>query len=229
MLRGAAKLAPTGIKGFDTNVPISSNDARAFFNAKYRFAARYIPRVTARPNDLTTAEIDRLFSGGLAVSLVQHVESADAWTPTDDKGRQYGDVAGAYCKSLGVPAGVTVWLDLEGIALGVDAEQVIRYCNYWHDKVLTAGYEPGIYVGWRCVLTGEQLYKRLKFKRYWSAYNENSDQLPIVRGVCMSQHVARTGDKPNGIDYGIDTDLIAADRLGDLPTLYAPDEWSVQR
>jgi hypothetical protein len=227
MIHGSAVLAPTGIKGFDANSVVNSTAALALFKAGYRYGARYIPRLQAKANDLTTREIDVMFGAGLAVSPVQHVESADSWVPTDDKGRQYGDGAVAACRVLNIPTGTTVWLDLEGISLGVPTEQIIRYCNYWHDKVLAAKFEPGIYIGWRAQLTPEQLYKRLKFARYWSAYNANTDQTPITRGTCMQQHVAKKGDKPSGVQFEIDTDLITTDKLGDRPTLYAPDEWSV--
>lgn len=224
---GSASKAPAGIKGFDTDFVVSPTNAHAFFAAGYRFAARYIPRLQPRSGDLSRAEIERFFANGLAVSPVQHVEPEN-WTPTDDKGRQYGATAANYCTLLGVPRGVTVWLDLEGVAIRTPAEQVIRYCNYWFDAVVAWGYEPGVYVGWQPILTGVQLYKRLKFARYWGAYNENADQTPIVRGYCMHQHVAKDGDIPPGVTIPIDTNITMTDHLNGLPTFYAPDEWSVK-
>lgn len=223
----SAALAPTGIKGFDCNAFITTLAAHAFFAAGYRFAMRYIPRLEARLGDLTAAEVEAIHNAGLAVGIVQHVESDKSWVPSADKGKAYGDGATRALSALSVPFGTTVWLDLEGVAFGTPHEQIIQYVNYWSDRVSAARYQPGLYVGWRAMLSPDELYARLKVTRYWAAYNENTDQLPVTRGVCMSQHAAKAGDKPKGVLFDIDTDFIAADRLGGLPTLWAPDEWAV--
>jgi hypothetical protein len=159
---------------------------------------------------------------------VQHVESESSWKPTDDKGRQYGQAAADACMAAGIPSGTTVWLDLEGVAEDTSHEQVIRYCNLWHDAVAAAGFEPGIYVGWHCGLTPVELYGRLKFSHYWAAYNLNADEYPITCGVSMKQHAAASGDKPGGVTFDIDTDVVLGDKMGRFPTLFAPDEWSAE-
>jgi hypothetical protein len=227
MPNGRVATAPSGTKAFDTNTVVSLNASRAFAAKGYRAVARYVPRLTARANDLSTGEIDNIFMGGLAVMPVQHVESAESWTPTDDKGRQYGHGAADHCLAIGIPGGTNVFLDLEGVAIGTPHEQVIRYCNYWHDVVASAGYLPGIYVGWHTILTPDELSRRLKFTRYWGAYNLNGDQMPSGRGLCMKQHEAKAGDKPDGISYEIDVDSISPDKQGGLPVVFAPQEWDV--
>jgi hypothetical protein len=124
-----------------------------------------------------------------------------------------------------MPWGVTIWCDLEGVAVGTPRQQVMDYCNRWHGSVSGAGYVPGLYVGYHSGLTATQLYAKLRFTHYWGAYNLNSDQAPIVRGVQMKQSQRRAQDAvPNfAIDFQIDR--IAADRLGGRPTLLALDGW----
>lgn len=215
-----------GDRGFDVNVVVTAAAARAFATAGYRFAVRYVPRETARSNDLSVNEIQDLHDVGIAVMPVQHVESESSWIPTDDKGRRYGETAAQSAHTLGLASGTTVWLDLEGVAVGTPAESVIRYCNFWHDRVAAAGFQPGLYVGWHAMLSPDELYRRLKFTRYWGAYNLNADQCPAVCGLAMKQGAAKPGDVPSGIGYPIDTDTILADSFGRTPTLTAPANWA---
>lgn len=214
-----------GLRGFDANAPVSDDAARLFVSAGYRFAVRYVPRLQAHSHDLTAHEVSTLLKAGLAVMPVQHVESESSWVPTDDKGRQYGAVAAEHALLCGIEPGVTLWLDLEGVNVTTPVEQVIRYCNYWHDKVKAAGFLPGIYVGWHALLSATELYKRLKFSRYWAAYNLNADQYPAVRGICLKQSAARPGEKPTGVPFDIDVNTSRSDLLAGVATCHAPVNW----
>jgi hypothetical protein len=209
------------LNGFDCNIPVTLADAQEFHKLGYRFAVRYVKRQTVRSNDLSAVEVKALHQAGLAVMPVQHVESEDGWIPSNEKGYMYGFGAVEHCRQIGIPSGTTCWLDLEGVDPHTPKEQIILYCNRWYDAVKVGGYQPGIYVGWHAGLTGEELYKRLRFERYWAAYNLNVDQYPAVRGVCMKQAASKSPVSR----YAIDGDIISADKLGGFPTLYVPDEW----
>lgn len=219
---------PPGTHGFDCNTVLSAPAAAAFFKHGYRFAVRYIPRTTT-PHawDISLPEIERLHTAGLAVMPVQHVESDSSWLPTLQKGVDYGRAAVAACCAIRIPRQTTVWLDLEGVDRSVPASTIIAYCNAWFTEVAVSGFTPGIYIGWHCGLTPDELYARLKFRQYWGAYNLNADQEPAKRGLMMRQHAAKPADRPAGLTIAIDTDTVNADRLGDLPFAFAPDEWSV--
>jgi hypothetical protein len=156
---------------------------------------------------------------------VQHVENEESWTPTIDKGRLYGATAAGQAQGCGLAQGTTIWLDLEGVDTYVPAEEIISYCNHWHDKVAAAGYQPGIYVGWHCGLSPEQLYKRLRFTRYWGAYNLNVDQYPAVRAICLKQRAAKADDVPEGFSRDFDVDTSRPDLKGDCATVDAPEGW----
>ena len=218
---------PSGTRGFDANAIINPVAAASLHAHGYRFAGRYIRRREARASDLSRTEIETLHHAGLAVSIVQHVER-DAppwWTPWAEKGLEYGATAVRACQELAIPRGVTVWLDLEGIMPGTPVENVDGYCRSWFEPVHLAGFEAGLYVGYGAVLRPQALY-RLPFTRYWRALNLNDDQVPATRGCCMRQHESKHDDIPSGVGFPLDTDTVQADALGDVPTMFAPDEWA---
>lgn len=223
-LLSIATPAPKGTRGLDTNSVIRPADADRLLSAGYRFAIRYIAREVPASNDLTAVEFRMLLAKGIGVMPVQHVERDRPpwWTPTDDKGRRYGEKAAELAHAIGFPRGVSVWLDLEGILPGTQPEDVIRYANSWFDKVAAVGYLPGLYVGQGAVLSAALLYRRLKFARYWGAGNLNVDQYPATRGICMKQHWPKSDDIPDGITLDLDVDTVSGDALGGFPMLAAP-------
>jgi hypothetical protein len=212
---------PSGTKGFDANTHLSAAVAALFVDAGYRFAVRYVRRDTPHSYDLSAGELIDLLRAGLGIMVVQHV-APPGWHPTGPLGHAYGAIAAAEARSVGVPRGVTVWCDLEGVGPGVPAAEVILYCNLWHEAVLAAGYAPGLYVGDSCGLSAEQLYRRLRFTRYWGAYNLNADQVPAVRGLQMQQRASGVPDRVAGVPFEFDVNVIAPDALGGSPVLLLP-------
>jgi hypothetical protein len=226
LLHGHVFTASDGLRGFDTDYVVSAGAAAAFREHGYKFCVRYVRRATANPaRDLSAAEAQWILDAGLGLMVVQYFESEKGWTPTGEKGANNGKIAAAESAKHGLPPGVTVWCDLEAVAPGTDAEQVIDYCNQWHREVAAEGYVPGLYVGWGCGLNPTQLYKSLRFSHYWGAYNLNSDQVPAVRNLQMKQKVAKKADKVALHKHGIQTDTVRKDALGGLPTLVAPEGW----
>jgi hypothetical protein len=211
---------PDGTRGFDANGRISLAKARAFHAAGFRFAVRYVRRAQAHSYDITTGELVDLLAGGLGVMLVQHV-APPGWRPTAKLGHDYGTVAANEALAAGYPAGCTLWCDLEGVGLGVLPADVIGFCNAWYDAAKLAGYSPGLYVGDAPGLSARDLYYRLKFARFWGAYNLNADQVPLVRGLQMKQTVASAALKV-GVPFEFDVDTIRADAKGSSPTLVLP-------
>src|SRR5205807_4797112 len=188
-------------------------------------AVRYVRRDKPHASALSATEARSLLNVGIGLMLVQYVESDTSWNPSGAKGSTNGGVAAAEAQKLGVPWGVTVWCDLEGVAPGTPAQRVIDYCNRWHVAVTSAGYVAGLYVGYRAGLTPTQLYRALRFTHYCGAYKLNVDQYPATRGLQMkqlrptpSEHIAEIG-----IDFQIDR--TSADKLGGRPTLLALEGW----
>lgn len=216
-----------GTKGFDCNTKVVRSVAEKFHAAGYRFAVRYVRRETRHTFDITVTEAAELLSVGLALMLVQHVAPA-GWRPTAQLGRKYGQIAAIEAQSVAYPPGATLWCDLEEVSYQSTPADVSGFCNAWYDAVKVVGYEPGLYVGYQCGLSAKELYYKLRFSRYWSAYNLNKPDYPAVRGVQMRQFPfpgRGSRDRANrviGVPFEYDVNVIQEDSKGDLPTLWLP-------
>lgn len=129
-LPGSVKTATAGVSGFDANVPMTAERAQAFKNAGYAFCIRYVPRMASlNAGNLTNAEALIILNAGLALMPVQHV-ALPGWQPNTSLGTAYGNYAASYARDIvGLPPGVNVWCDLEGVAAGTDPQSVIAYCQ----------------------------------------------------------------------------------------------------
>ncbi|HEY4303193.1 MAG TPA: glycoside hydrolase domain-containing protein [Gemmatimonadaceae bacterium] len=224
-LNGHVFTGVRGVRGFDADVAITPKIAAAFSEHGYRFCVRYVRRETFHDQDLTAAEAQGILDAGLAFMAVQHVKSESSWVPTLASGQSNGAVAGEEAAKIGIPSGTTVWCDLEGVATTTPADDVATYCNAWHQQVASAGFVPGLYVGWHAGLTPAQLYSSLRFSHYWAAYNLNSDEYPATRGMQMRQAAARPLDRVPGFSFEFQADTMLGDKLGGFPTLVGPESW----
>ncbi|MFC7626386.1 DUF1906 domain-containing protein [Paraburkholderia humisilvae] len=187
---------------------MSSTIAQEFSGQGYGFCIRYLSLGAGQASgDLSPTEAAGILSSGLALMAVQHVDEP-GWSPSQSLGQTYGNNAAGNAAQVGFPAGVNLWCDLEGVAGGVAASDVIDYCNAWFNAVSSAGYVPGLYVGANAVLTGQQLYSDLLFQHYWQSCSD----VPEVscRGYQMTQSFV--SDPVNGI-Y-IDEDTTQTDNEG---------------
>jgi len=203
-------------KGFDTATRLTVQTAQTLANNGYSFCIRYLSRQSGQQSgDLDNTEAGAILLTGLALMAVQHCEGG-YWIANGSKGTTYGANAAANAQSIGLPKGVTLWLDLEQVSSSCSSTDIIAYCNNWYDQVNAYGYEPGIYVGANCGLTGTQLYNNLKFQHYWKSMS-TVPSIP-TRGYQMTQSATTT---VGGIS--IDPDTITADSLGGTPHLiYQP-------
>lgn len=209
-LQGKVEHAAPGLAGFDTATPVTVATAKALRQAGFRFCVRYLSRATPQvAGDLSHAEAQAILAAGLALMAVQHVMGA-GWIPSAERGAQYGAAAATNAKETGLPLGVTLWLDLEGVRKGTDNEVVIAYCNHWFDRVAAAGYEPGVYVGAASRLNGNDLYWRLKTRHYWRSGSRVPD-LPH-RGYQLAQRITDGSDTVSGIE--LDRDVTCTDAFG---------------
>ena len=211
-LPGQIVPAAPGVQGFDTNSRISADAAIAFRQSGFGFCVRYLSRTTPQAaRDLSHAEAQAILAGGLGLMVVQHVMRA-GWVPNAVRGAQYGTSAVANARTIGLPRGVTVWLDLEGVRGGVDAAEVIAYCNAWFAPLAAAGYVPGLYVGASCGLDGDALYWRLQTRHYW----RSGSDVPAIphRGYQLLQRINTSPDVVHGI--AIDRNVACIDAFGDV-------------
>lgn len=213
---------PDGTRGVDVNNPLTEATAAQFFTKGFRFAVRYVRRSQAHAYDISKDERDIILGAGMGLMIVQHV-AAPGWTPTQQLGHDYGQIVAEECDKVGIPSGVSTWLDMEGVKDGIDHSAVIDYCNAWHDQVIIPGLIPGTYVGDQPGLTATEFFKSLKCAAFWGAYNLNSDNIPITRGLQMRQTVAHPSDWIPGFNsQNMDVDIIHVDALGGTPFLLLP-------
>jgi hypothetical protein len=205
-LPGTVQQASASISGFDVNSVLSAVDAQNLKNAGYDFCLRYIPRMASlAAGNLTNSEALNILNAGLALMAVQHASPAN-WVPTASLGTAYGSYAATYASQVaGLPQGINIWCDLEGVATGTAAADVIAYCQAWYNAVNAAGYVPGVYVGYATMLTAQQLYD-LPFGHYWRAYNGPK---VATRGF---QLIQKTQITVSGIT--IDPDVTQNDNMG---------------
>jgi len=208
-LSGKVTKALTGLKGFDSDTIINKDTANKFKKDGYSFCFRYLSREKGQQDgDLSFQEANDILNSGLALSAVQHV-SSPGWIPTGSLGTTYGENAAYNAASIGLPKGMNIWCDLEGIAKGTDSNTVIAYCNAWYDAVYKAGYIPGIYIGANAILNSQQLYWDIKFQHFWKSMSN----VPCVanRGYQLIQ-----SSQPNHINgISIDEDITHNDYKGD--------------
>ena len=211
MINGRVAPLADGSIGFDVTTRLNPASAKQYYNKNFRFVVRYIGRGDGSSNyvDLSQEEGQIIIDAGLGLGVVQH-PLAEGWHPTHDLGARFGSAAARLAGDAGLPSGVTVWLDLEGVASGTSAQQVTDYCNSWFNEVAAVGYVPGVYVGANPGLSADQLYWDLRMKSYWRGGSSASAGVPEEipnRGYQMRQRI--TGSGANEFD----SDVIKADNF----------------
>jgi cell division septation protein DedD len=209
MLKGKVRTAPDGSVGFDCDTPLTSGSAGSFVRSGFHFAVRYLSLGAEAPGDLSTTEAWTILGSGLALMAVQHVPGV-GWNPTQELGSQYGKSAATNAQSVGLPHGLNIWLDLEGVSSSATASSVSAYCNAWFGELSEAGYVPGLYVGANSVLDADEL-DALSVEHFWKS---GSNVAYPSSGYCMIQ-VVNSSYVVDGIAY--DRDTIQSDNLGRRP------------
>ena len=188
--------------GVDTIATLSSTNAAAFKNSGYSFVVRYL-------GSLSSAELDNILNSGLALMPVSY-SRAGGWVPSAALGTSDGLNMVKDLKALGLPTGITVWCDLEG--MGGVANDTIIYAEAWGACVGAAGYIPGVYVGAGIPLNSAQLYALNNIHAYWHSCS-------VVPDVNSCSYMMIQLNPPNQIVDGVevDIDVIQHDHSGRFP------------
>jgi hypothetical protein len=215
-LAGKVEKSPSGSKGFDCNTPLTTTTAKAFRDAGFAFAVRYVPRTSVTDpmnpsGNITRSEAETILNAGLALMIVQHVPSSP-WDPTGQLGMNYGNYAVLNCTAIGLPYGVNLFLDLEGVRAGTNPENVLDYAGTWAKAVADGGYMPGIYIGASCELSAGQIVT-LPFKQFWRSGSSSTPQIGAP-GYCMQQTIS-SSLVLSGVAY--DSDVVTTDQSGGTP------------
>lgn len=182
--------------GIDTVVKLSAVDCAALRSEGMRFAIRYLGSIDAH-------ELATILGSGLAFMPVTYAKAYN------------GMSAVGHLRSLGIPEGATVWLDLEGETDLPSA--IVAKVNAWAGQVIAGGYEAGLYVGAGCVLTSEELYG-LRVTRYWDSCSRELDRNGKATApkcdFCVTQ-LRPFNTLVGGVT--VDVDVVQRDVLGRLP------------
>ncbi len=195
--------------------------ANAFVGARGIDSVQFSQTGTAaQAKALKASGIDFVFGYlGLidAARLAYILDAGMAFMPVTLANHFDGPAAVAQLHALKIPAGVTVWLDLEGKPIyDLPAPEVMRKVEGFNAPVRIAGYMPGLYVGSPQPLTSEELYK-LSSVRYWNALSRETDRFGKLAeprcGWCVWQMT------PSRSWAGVwsDINIIGEDFQGRLP------------
>lgn len=123
-------------------------------------------------SDLTVSEVATITAAGLILYFVNH-SRLPGWIPSAAEGGR--DAAGdiANFKHLGIPVGVHMFFDLEGVG-GASPSNLIAHLDAYASAIKAAGYIPAVYVGERSLLNSVQLYA-LGFVLYWHGASHVED------------------------------------------------------
>lgn len=185
----------------------------------------------AQAKRLAETGIDGLigYLGTINVARLRHLFDAGlAFMPVTYAGEYFDGPADElqHLKTLGIPAGATVWLDLEGKkSYNWPPHDLIAKIDTWAKALQSAGFIAGLYIGSPQPLTGDEL-ARLAVTRYWCApsrvldRNGKSWDEPPGLGFCLRQMWPQR-NWPNDTDPNrvwVDCNMVGEDRRGRLPT-----------
>lgn len=197
-----------GARGVDS-LPFSQGGTAAQANA---LVARGVDFFVGYLGAMNPARLGYILSAGLAFMPVTF--AGEVFDGADDEIAQL--------KALGIPAGVTVWLDVEGQkTFATPVDELARLINDWAAKISAAGYVAGLYIAPPQPFTGPELAK-LAVTRYWNSAGRVQDRNgkiwdePEGIGFCMRQGYPQGFFRDTGVF--VDPDIIWADRKGRVPT-----------
>jgi hypothetical protein len=162
--------------------------------------------------NLTAAELTSIVASGY--QLIPVGESRpNGYVPTAADGSADAARVVAIIRALGIPAGVTVGCDLEG--MGGGAQDTIEYANAQAAIIQSAGDGPMAYVGAGVPLTSAQLYQ-LKDTLYWHSLS-SVQPVAVCDYAVLQGFPTQTLRLSNGILLEADVNFIYRDKEGRGP------------
>jgi Domain of unknown function (DUF1906) len=146
-----------GARCFDHFGELTPEQAAAMKGAGFDGTFAYV-------EDLTSAQLQVRLAAGLWVAFV--IEGLGAAIPTAALGESMGTSASALLRAMSVPAGVTVFADLEDGQGTNGAPSWQAFGAAVNIATAQAGDIPGAYVAEGTGMTGAELYA-LPARRYW--------------------------------------------------------------
>jgi hypothetical protein len=176
--------------GLDVNGTLGPSTADCLLAHGILFAARYIPLRGQSPSGcLTAAEAAAVTQRGVAIAAVQHGRMG-AYEPTPaSQGADDAHGAVSYLKSIGAPAGLYVYADVENPDESISNS--VAYAVAWSTTVAGSGlYLPAVYSGPRLIrrstAAGAAWYATWTSPCFGSLAGFRPNILQFPGGVCGS-------------------------------------------
>jgi hypothetical protein len=184
----------------DTNEKMTVEKLIGLFAAGVRVLCRYFPLPgNSASQDLDADELVVAATAGLVVFAVQHPRSPSNNVLSATTGGEDADCALAHAKLIGyvptVEGPVAISLDMEGVKNpGPDS---FAHAQAWVTKVLAAGYQALIYLGYDCGLTSSQCNALVALGRpgqvlFWCDAGPYESRPSPAIGFVLKQHEQST-------------------------------------
>jgi hypothetical protein len=205
-----AQVAQAGDLCVDIDEPLDQTTCTLFRSRGIRGVWRYL-------SDLTTGEVATIIASGLILYFVNH-SRLPGWIPSAAEGALDAKADIANLQRLGVPTGVHVFFDLEGVGGGAaSVANLIAHLSAYASAITAAGYTPAIYVGDQSLLTSAQLYA-LAFFLYWHSASHVVDVTGAEAGPECGWSVYQGSIiEVKLFNVTIDWDFVSGDFHGRLP------------
>jgi hypothetical protein len=187
---------PVGAKGFDSVTKLAEEQALAFVRDGFSFCVPYFDSSDA-------AYIAMLTNAGLGV-LATSYSRAPGWTVTDEAGATTGAFMTQKAKACGYIPGVSVYLDLEGMAPGTTADAAASFVRLAAGPLEASGFVPGAYVGDSLPFDAGALY-RLPVRGYWRS------QSSVTTPSNVGYHIYQLFDSVTLHGVSVDIDVAQLD------------------
>lgn len=157
----------------DTDTAMTAMRLAQMTPARYRGRpiagiGRYVSFGSPGAGDITRAELDRILQANFGSWPIQHAPRV-GWMPTEAMGTADGTHSAENALAAGYVPGTHLEIDLEGISDQASHAQVFDYVEATASAVLRHGaFDPLLYVGWRSVLTSQELWLLPSVHRYAS-------------------------------------------------------------
>lgn len=154
-----------------------------------------------------------ILAAGLAFMPCTYADRFDGATTVDQM------------RALGMPAGCTVWLDIEGLPIcppAIDPQVLIAKVNAWCDAVAAAGFMPGVYIGSPQPLTSAELYA-LHAVRYWRAPSRVMDRHGQLAEPACAWCMFQAWPSRMWAGVWVDVDFVYEDYRSRLPVWVVAD------
>ncbi len=186
-----------GARGTDSVTLITATSAAAFKASGIDFVIQYL-------GSLTPQGVQDIVGAGLALMVVTYADKFN------------GAQTVAELRTLGLPEGCTVWLDVESIGPSVTVESLTNQINDWAAAVKAAGFMPGLYVGVGAQLTSAELYQ-LSVVRYWHSLSIVLDRNGAPAAPACGWSMFQLYPTTTWHGVSVDMDFCQQDYHGRLP------------